>query len=74
MLLNYLPDNFPLDAKFILESNSSQTSISIQDPSQAKTQMPIIVICVVKLRSTQRHTKNFTMKGICIQSTFGALG
>ena len=28
----------------------------------------------VKLRSTQRHTKNFTIKGICIQSTSGVLG
>ena len=31
--LNYLPDNVPLDAKFILESNSSRASISSQAPS-----------------------------------------
>ena len=37
--LNYLPDNVPFDAKFILESNSSRSSIS----SQTQTQTPIIL-------------------------------
>ena len=50
ILLNYLPDNVPLDAKFTLESNSLRTSISSQAPSQAQTQTPIILWC--KLRST----------------------
>ena len=39
--LNYLPDDVPLDAKFILESNSSRTSSS----SQGQTQTPIILWC-----------------------------
>ena len=37
--LNYLPDNVPLDAKFLLESNSSRTSSS----SQTQTQTPVVV-------------------------------
>lgn len=38
--LNYLPDNVPLDSKFIIESNSSQASSS----SQSQTQTPIVVL------------------------------
>ena len=68
---NNLPDNFPLDAKFVLESNTSRTSISSQAPNPAQTQTPTILWC--QLRSTQRHTRNFTL-GICMQSTFGVLG
>ena len=71
ILLNYLPDNVPLDAKFTVESNSLRTSISSQAPSQAQTQTPIILWC--QLRSTQRHTKNFA-KGIYMQSTSSVLG
>ena len=37
--LNCLPDDIPLDAKFVLESNSSRTSSS----SQAQSQTPIIL-------------------------------
>ena len=43
--LNYLSDNVPLDAKFILESNSSRTPISSQALSQAQTQTPMILCC-----------------------------
>ena len=41
--LNYLPDNVPLDVKFLLESYSSRTSSS----SQAQTQTPIILWCQI---------------------------
>ena len=47
--LNYLPDNVLLDAKFILQSNSSRTSISSQAPCQVQTQTPIILWCRIAI-------------------------
>ena len=43
--LKYLSNNVPLYAKFILESNSSRTSIS----SQAQTQTPLILWCQIAI-------------------------